>query len=579
MPKYVFPFLFLLVGGPLSRAQCGELFIYRPTGLQGEEPVYLFQDGVQIARLGLGDRYRAVVCQPATYFFDVRFRPGALPVSKAKVFVGTQDQVYLKVNLPPGMELPTINQRPPAKAQRDLAKGNRFRGPVQTLSLRAGALASTTPANATNTARGTVPPPPPAPGGGVGNVQIVDNFRFELTKVIRVGDMVRLEWKITNLAADDRLLAFCPNSIHFYDPSGNLLLASKTCLINSCSGNDQLVNSGTYSDRYPCHYRSEATMPANIPVNASAIIRGVSRDADRFVRGKLRFKATQVGEVGYTALTFPDSKVDPLTRRYDDQLTRYLGASKQGQEFHVRLRHTNGSTQPYELLMRNAKLYDEEGRLYEATHLDHADGIRRGIRYGNYPQSIPAESTLEYTLVFTPGNATIRRIPRLSINFNNYIHEWQDLEIASGKPAPSLPVPSATSGPSYVTYRDFTTRVSRGETVAGQRIILEKLYFDTGSSDLLPASYPQLDELAKLLQQNPSLRLEVSGHTDATGEVTANLILSQRRADEIRYYLIGKQIDPARVTSVGKGESSPVDSNATATGRAGNRRVEILVLE
>ena len=584
---YTFLFLFAWLGqAATANAQCGEVFFYRPTGLQGEEPVYLFQDGVQIATLGLGDRYRATVCQAATFFFDVRFRPNALPVSKTSVLVRPGERHYLKVNLPVGLELPTINQRAPAKGEKDLAKGNRFRGPVRTLTLRDGALATAAGGGATNAGSGTGQTGSPASSStSVGNVQVVDNFRFELTKVVRVGDMARLEWKITNLAPDDRTLWFCPNSIHFYDNQGNLFFGSKTCLINSCHGNDQQVNATQLSERFPCYqrYASNAVMPSQIPVNGSVVVRGLKNGTTHFVRGKLRFHAEAASEVGYTQLSFPEVEVDNYTRRYDQETVRYLGASRQGQDLHVRFRLNNLGSRPTTLVLQSAQLYDQDGSLYEADR----------ARYGNDPQdkylrtyrpytpTVQPGDAIQYTLIFPKISAATNRIVRLSVGHENYHHSWEDLPLSVAPAAGATPPGRSTSAPAatYVTYSDFSGRVNRGERVAGKRVILKQLYFDTGSNRLLPNSHPQLDQLADLLQQNLSLRLEVSGHTDASGDTNANLLLSQRRADEVRYYLIGKQIDPARVSSVGKGESEPVSDNNSTEGRASNRRVEILVLD
>jgi outer membrane protein OmpA-like peptidoglycan-associated protein len=103
------------------------------------------------------------------------------------------------------------------------------------------------------------------------------------------------------------------------------------------------------------------------------------------------------------------------------------------------------------------------------------------------------------------------------------------------------------------------------------------IYFDTGKADLKPESTPALQEVAKLLANDPSLKLFVVGHTDAVGQVDANLQLSQARAEAVVKALVaGHGVAAARLRSYGVGPLSPVSSNATEEGRAKNRRVELV---
>ena len=101
--------------------------------------------------------------------------------------------------------------------------------------------------------------------------------------------------------------------------------------------------------------------------------------------------------------------------------------------------------------------------------------------------------------------------------------------------------------------------------------------FDTGSSSLGPGAYGRLDQLADTLNRYPETEVVVKGHTDGEGSETMNQTLSERRADSVRRYLIGKGVSSSRITSVGFGESMPLVSNETAAGRQQNRRVEIEV--
>ena len=108
----------------------------------------------------------------------------------------------------------------------------------------------------------------------------------------------------------------------------------------------------------------------------------------------------------------------------------------------------------------------------------------------------------------------------------------------------------------------------------GSKIALRNVFFDTGKSEVKIDSYPELDRLIKLMNDVPTLKIELSGHTDNIGGKEANEKLSQRRADAVRNYLVSRSVDGGRVTAMGYGASRPVDTNATKEGRANNRRTE-----
>ncbi len=103
------------------------------------------------------------------------------------------------------------------------------------------------------------------------------------------------------------------------------------------------------------------------------------------------------------------------------------------------------------------------------------------------------------------------------------------------------------------------------------------IYFDTGRADIKPESEATLKEIAKLLQQEPTLRLYVVGHTDSTGDFAANMDLSKRRADAVVKALTGPRgVAEDRLQAFGSGPLAPVASNRTEEGRAKNRRVELV---
>jgi len=102
------------------------------------------------------------------------------------------------------------------------------------------------------------------------------------------------------------------------------------------------------------------------------------------------------------------------------------------------------------------------------------------------------------------------------------------------------------------------------------------IYFDTGKSVIKPESDPTLEEIAKLLKNNPQLQVYVVGHTDSVGTLEANLKLSADRADAVVKALVGRGIEAPRLKSAGVGPYSPAASNKTDEGKAKNRRVELV---
>ena len=102
--------------------------------------------------------------------------------------------------------------------------------------------------------------------------------------------------------------------------------------------------------------------------------------------------------------------------------------------------------------------------------------------------------------------------------------------------------------------------------------------FDFGKSELKPQFYPALNNVASTLREYNQTIVEVSGHTDSVGSDAANQALSERRAASVGHYLEGQGVQSARLELVGFGDTRPIASNDTDSGRALNRRVEIRVV-
>lgn len=114
---------------------------------------------------------------------------------------------------------------------------------------------------------------------------------------------------------------------------------------------------------------------------------------------------------------------------------------------------------------------------------------------------------------------------------------------------------------------------------AGDRIVLHGVNFETARATLTTNARTILDQVAEKLVARAKLQIEVGGHTDSRGSDEYNRDLSRRRAQAVLDYLVGKGVDPARLSAVGYGEGQPVDSNDTDEGRERNRRVELKLLE
>ena len=114
----------------------------------------------------------------------------------------------------------------------------------------------------------------------------------------------------------------------------------------------------------------------------------------------------------------------------------------------------------------------------------------------------------------------------------------------------------------------------------GEIIILEKVHFETSSERIRPVSFPLLDAVFGVLEQYPEIQIvEVQGHTDSRGSDSYNLDLSQRRAGQVREYLVEKGIEPSRLLSKGYGETQPLDDRENEDAWSRNRRVQFQIVQ
>lgn len=132
----------------------------------------------------------------------------------------------------------------------------------------------------------------------------------------------------------------------------------------------------------------------------------------------------------------------------------------------------------------------------------------------------------------------------------------------------------ASDDPDDEITRDFGLE----KVEVGATVVLENIFFETGKATLKIESYPQLEQVLKFMDSNPTIRMEISGHTDNTGSLRVNTRLSQERAEAVVAYLTEHGIAADRLDAMGYAFSQPIAPNDTPEGRARNRRVEFKIL-
>jgi len=137
-----------------------------------------------------------------------------------------------------------------------------------------------------------------------------------------------------------------------------------------------------------------------------------------------------------------------------------------------------------------------------------------------------------------------------------------------------------TSSNQSQNHKDDITIVTYEDMEKQQTSVrINNIFFDFNKSELKPESFPELDRLYKYLNENPAIKIEVSGHTDNVGSDEYNLTLSRARANSVKEYLVLKGISSSRIITQGFGESNPITTNDTEEGRQLNRRVEFKIIK
>jgi len=180
--------------------------------------------------------------------------------------------------------------------------------------------------------------------------------------------------------------------------------------------------------------------------------------------------------------------------------------------------------------------------------------------------SFVATSEASYLVIgnFYPDSLT--KVQRYNSNSLNYAYYYvDDVKLKKEQPLISVPIKD-----------DDLTRITIEE---GKVVQLKNIFFDTNKAELLPLSNIELKKLVQLLEENPTMLIEISGHTDSRGDIDYNLALSGKRAKAVFNYLVARGINHVRLRSAGYGSAKPIASNEEEAGRQMNRRVEFLILK
>jgi outer membrane protein OmpA-like peptidoglycan-associated protein len=122
-------------------------------------------------------------------------------------------------------------------------------------------------------------------------------------------------------------------------------------------------------------------------------------------------------------------------------------------------------------------------------------------------------------------------------------------------------------------------KIEINEAAAGNSFVINNVFYNTNSADLKKESFVVLESFIEFLKDNPTIHIEIQGHTDNAGAIAGNQALSANRAYTIKAYLEENGIEGKRISAKGYGSSKPIADNQSEEGKAKNRRTEFLITQ
>ncbi len=203
------------------------------------------------------------------------------------------------------------------------------------------------------------------------------------------------------------------------------------------------------------------------------------------------------------------------------------------------------------IIFRNEQGYNNASDWEKLEAIYEADGSEKFMTFGSFVYRQRNENEIRTYNIEIPGKA----------NYAHYFIDDFTLTPLNEKTVVEENTSKAENPKVYET---------------GKAHIFKNIVFESGKADLLPSSFNELNELAEYLNNNPSVKANIIGHTDNVGKKEDNLALSKSRAQTVLNFLKDKNISASRLSFDGKGDSQPIKTNDTEEGRQNNRRVEVV---
>ncbi len=222
---------------------------------------------------------------------------------------------------------------------------------------------------------------------------------------------------------------------------------------------------------------------------------------------------------------------------------------------------------------QQAELQREHSRLQLAAARHEAEQARRDLDQQRLLAQIRAEEIERQTQEALTLGEQETAAARAEAEQSQRLADAQARETALARREAEL------AGAAADALRTRITTLSATRGSQGMQMSLDDVAFAAGQSRLRAEASDSLARVAEFVGEDPTKQIRIEGHTDSTGGANANQVLSQKRAEAVRDALEALGVDASRMTAVGVGAERPVASNASAEGRAKNRRVDVILIE